>query len=51
MIDRNRGCEIFIGEVHGVVEEYQYVATASLIENWADETERRVWFIFESARG
>jgi starvation-inducible DNA-binding protein len=25
-------------------------ATASLIENWIDETERRVWFLFEAAR-
>jgi starvation-inducible DNA-binding protein len=37
-------------ELHGMVEEYQDVATASLIENWIDETERRVWFLFESAR-
>ena len=30
---------------------YQYdVATASLIENWIDETERRTWFLFESSR-
>jgi len=26
------------------------VATASLIEVWLDETERRVWFLFESNR-
>jgi hypothetical protein len=26
------------------------VATASLIENWIDETERRVWFLFETTR-
>ena len=37
-------------ELHGVVEEYQDVATASLIENWIDETERRVWFLFEATR-
>jgi len=37
-------------ELHGVVEEYHDVATASLIENWIDETERRVWFLFESTR-
>ena len=24
------------------------VATASLIENWIDETERRTWFLFET---
>jgi starvation-inducible DNA-binding protein len=37
-------------EVHGVVEEYRDIATASLIENWIDETERRTWFLFESSR-
>ena len=26
------------------------IATASLIENWIDETERRAWFLFESSR-
>jgi starvation-inducible DNA-binding protein len=26
------------------------VATASLIENWIDEAERRTWFLFETAR-
>jgi starvation-inducible DNA-binding protein len=26
------------------------VASASLLENWIDEAERRVWFLFESSR-
>jgi starvation-inducible DNA-binding protein len=26
------------------------VASASLIENWIDEAERRTWFLFETAR-
>jgi starvation-inducible DNA-binding protein len=26
------------------------VASASLLENWIDETERRTWFLFEAAR-
>jgi starvation-inducible DNA-binding protein len=33
-----------------VCDEYGDVATASLIENWIDETERRTWFLFESTR-
>ena len=37
-------------EVHGVVDELRDIATASLIENWIDETERRTWFLFESSR-
>lgn len=35
-------------EAHGLCDDYEDVATASLIENWIDETERRVWFLFET---
>jgi len=37
-------------ETHNVCEERGDVATASLIEVWLDETERRVWFLFETGR-
>jgi starvation-inducible DNA-binding protein len=37
-------------EVHEVVDEMRDIATASLIENWIDETERRVWFLYEASR-
>jgi starvation-inducible DNA-binding protein len=37
-------------EVHQVVNEHRDIATASLIETWIDETERRTWFLFESSR-
>ncbi len=37
-------------EVHDVVDELRDIATASLIENWIDETERRAWFLFEASR-
>src|ERR1700687_909549 len=37
-------------EVHDMVDELRDIATASLIENWIDETERRTWFLFESGR-
>lgn len=36
--------------VHDVCDEYGDVATASLLENWIDETERRTWFLFEITR-
>ncbi|MFT4048161.1 MAG: DNA starvation/stationary phase protection protein [Solimonas sp.] len=36
---------------HDLCDEHNDIATASLIENWIDETERRVWFLFESTRG
>jgi starvation-inducible DNA-binding protein len=37
-------------EAHGVCEEYEDIATSSLIEVWIDETERRTWFQFEAGR-
>ena len=32
---------------HELCEKHNDVATASLIENWIDETERRTWFLSE----
>jgi starvation-inducible DNA-binding protein len=37
-------------EVHGVCDDAGDVATASLLEVWIDETERRTWFLFEATR-
>jgi starvation-inducible DNA-binding protein len=37
-------------EVHDLCDEHEDVATASLIENWIDEAERRMWFLFEAGR-
>ena len=37
-------------EVHDMVDEHRDIGTASLIESWIDETERRTWFLFESSR-
>ena len=36
--------------LHELCDEYNDVATASLIENWIDETEKRTWFLFEAGR-
>jgi len=38
-------------EAHNVCDEHRDVATASLIEVWIDETERRTWFLAEIKRG
>jgi starvation-inducible DNA-binding protein len=35
---------------HKVCEQHNDVATASLIETWIDETERRTWFLSETIR-
>ena len=37
-------------EVHHLCDEHNDVATASLIEIWIDEAERRTWFLFEASR-
>jgi len=37
-------------EAHGLCEQHRDVATASLIETWIDEAERRTWFLFEVGR-
>jgi len=37
-------------EAHSVCDEHHDIATASLIENWIDETEQRTWFLFEANR-
>jgi starvation-inducible DNA-binding protein len=37
-------------ETHDLCDEHGDVATASLIENWIDEAERRTWFLFETTR-
>ncbi|MGH6876257.1 MAG: Dps family protein, partial [Rhizomicrobium sp.] len=37
-------------ETHGLCDEHGDVATASLLEVWIDEAERRIWFLFEAGR-
>ena len=46
----NKSLAARLREVHSVCDEHNDIATASLIENWIDETERRTWFLFEAAR-
>jgi starvation-inducible DNA-binding protein len=46
----NKALSARLREAHGVCDEYRDIATASLIETWIDETERRTWFLFEAGR-
>jgi len=46
----NKNLAAHLREAHNVCEEHRDLATASLIEVWIDETERRTWFLYESAR-
>ena len=46
----NQALSARLREAHGVCETHHDIASASLIENWLDETERRTWFLFEAGR-
>jgi starvation-inducible DNA-binding protein len=48
--DDNKQLVASLREAHAVCDEHGDVASASLLENWIDEAERRVWFLFESTR-
>jgi starvation-inducible DNA-binding protein len=48
--DDNKQLTVSLRETHGLCDEYGDVATASLLENWIDEAERRTWFLFEVTR-
>ena len=37
-------------DAHAVCDDHADVATASLLENWIDEAQRRAWFLAESVR-
>jgi starvation-inducible DNA-binding protein len=37
-------------KAHKVCDDHEDVASASLLENFIDQTERRTWFLFEAAR-
>ena len=49
--DDNREMAARMRQTHGVCDEHGDVATASLLENFIDEAERRAWFLYEASRG
>lgn len=50
LLEDNKQLTVEMREVHATAEEHNDVATASLLENWIDQSERRTWFLFETAR-
>ena len=50
LADDNKTLAARLREAHNVCDEHRDFATASLIEVWIDETERRTWFLFETTR-
>jgi starvation-inducible DNA-binding protein len=50
LADDNKPLTTRLRQAHNVCDKHRDVATASLIEVWIDETDRRTWFLFESTR-
>lgn len=50
LCEDNKALVSSLRAAHDVCEEHEDIATASLIEVWIDESERRTWFLFESGR-
>ena len=48
--DDNRTLAASLRTAHDLCDEHRDIASASLIEVWIDETERRTWFLFEATR-
>ena len=50
LAEDNKALTARLRQAHNVCDKHRDVATASLIEVWIDETERRTWFLFEATR-
>src|ERR1700682_4433700 len=48
--DDNKQLAAHMLETHGLCDEHGDVASASVLETWIDEAERRTWFLFEASR-
>jgi starvation-inducible DNA-binding protein len=48
--DDNKQMVSEMRRTHALCDEHEDVATASLLEVWIDEAERRTWFLYESTR-
>jgi starvation-inducible DNA-binding protein len=51
LMDDNKAVIANFRQAHEVADKHEDVATASLIENFIDEAEKRCWFLFEATRG
>jgi starvation-inducible DNA-binding protein len=51
LVEDNKDLVSRMRELHSLVDEAGDVATASLLETFIDESERRVWFLYETAAG
>jgi starvation-inducible DNA-binding protein len=44
--DDNQRLVLGMREVHNLCDEHGDIASASLLENWTDEAQRRIWFLY-----
>jgi len=50
LMNDNKAVAAAMRECHDLAEKHDDVATASFLENFIDEAERRTWFLFEASR-
>ena len=50
LMNDNKEVAASMRECHELCDKHDDVATASILENFIDDTERRVWFLFEATR-
>jgi starvation-inducible DNA-binding protein len=50
LVQDNKAMVASMREAHEICDEHKDVATASILEVFIDETERRTWFLFEASQ-
>jgi starvation-inducible DNA-binding protein len=50
LLEDDRNLTLSLRSVHSLCDEAGDLATASLLENWIDESQHRSWFLFEVTR-
>ena len=50
LMEDNKAVAKAMREAHGLSDKHEDVATASMLELWIDEAEKRAWFLFEASR-
>ena len=51
LLDDNKQLASFMRQTHDLCDDHDDVATESLLEELIDQTEKRIWFLFETSRG
>ncbi len=50
LMEDNKAVAKAMRDAHGLCDKHEDVATASMLEIWIDEAEKRAWFLFEASR-